>query len=308
MTRAIGVRGRSRRPHVAERGNHDRWLITYADTITLLLVLFIVLFAIGQVDMQKFKALADGMATGFGRLAPAASAGATILPDGSSPFAMLDAAPVMSVAAIPNIAEEMAQSSGAGESAALRAARAAAARDTADLDRAERLIDTALRKAGLRSRLQFTRDARGLTLTVIVDDLVFPADSAELQPAGLRLLNAIGPALRASGHEVVVEGHTNTVPVRPRNYPSEWELSSARASSVARHFVSSLHVDPRLLSVVGYGDTRPLLPESDPRSTSINRRVAIAILSSVPAEQRALLNASATGTAQNPNSGGIRNG
>ncbi len=153
----------------------------------------------------------------------------------------------------------------------------------------------------MRDRVVMRREERGLSISVIVDDLVFPADSAQLQDAGKRLLAVIGPALKASGHDILVEGNTNTVAVHPRNYPSEWELSSARASSVVRYLISPLGLRPRSLSVAGYADTRPLVPATDPRGITLDRRVAIVVLSSLTPDQRALV-----ATTTHP--GGVPNG
>lgn len=269
-----------------EHVNHERWLVTYADMLTLLMVLFIVLFAISQVDQKKFMELATGMASGFGQPVSITDGATSVLPQAAAAKPVTDAAPIMSIDAMPQLQSEMSHGNGGPKGQA--AAAAAAQRDASSLDQAQKILSTALQKAGLTKKVTITRDARGLTVSVVVDDLVFPADSAELQPAGRDLLKVIAPALAETKHDIVVEGHTNTVNVRPKNYPSEWELSSARASSVVRYLVSD-GLRPTTLSVVGYADTRPLVPESDPRSSTINRRVAIVVLSALTAEQRALL-------------------
>lgn len=290
-----GTRRRRGHEEHEEHINHERWLVTYADTITLLMVLFIVLFAISQIDQKKFAALASGLASGFGQPQAVAPGSTSVLPMDASTHTLTDAAPVVSVDAIPRITQEVSLSSGQSTTSgqavdpATAAAQQAAAQDARDLDRAEQLVSAALTKAGMRNRVVMRRDERGLTISVIVDDLVFPADSAALQDPAKRLLAVIAPALKETGHDIVVEGNTNTVAVHPKNYPSEWELSSARASSVVRYLISPLGLTPRSLSVVGYGDTRPLVPASDPRSITLNRRVAIVVLSSLTPDQQALL-------------------
>jgi chemotaxis protein MotB len=272
--------------HAEEHVNHERWLVTYADMLTLLMVLFIVLFAISQVDQKKFMELASGMASGFGQPVSITDGATSVLPQAEAAKPVTDAAPIMSIDAMPQLASEVAH--GTGATAEQAAAASAAERDSRSLDEAEAIISAAVTKAGLRKKVELTRDERGLTVSVVVDDLVFPADSATLQPAGRSLLATIAPALEQTKKDIVVEGHTNTVNVAPRNYPSEWELSTARASSVVRALVSE-GLRPTRLSAAGYADTRPLLPESDPRSSTLNRRVAIVVLSSLTADQRALL-------------------
>ena len=115
MSHSGGGRGRKRRVQHEEHVNHDRWLVTYADTITLLMVLFIVLFAISQVDKHKFEALAGGLASGFGKLISVAPGGESVLPNGPRQSPILDMAPVMSMNAIPQLNFEVAHNlSGAG--------------------------------------------------------------------------------------------------------------------------------------------------------------------------------------------------
>lgn len=290
MSASVGKRRKKREAPHEEHVNHERWLVTYADMLTLLMVLFIVLFAISQVDQKKFMQLATGMSSGFGQPVSITNGATSVLPEAAAAKPVTDSAPALAIDAIPSLVSEIAKGTGAGSSnAAAAAAQAAAKRDNADLDKAAALITAALKKAGLTKKVVLSRDARGLTVTVVVDDLVFPADSADLQTDGQVLLAAIGPALKATKHDLLIEGHTNTVNVRPKNYPSEWELSSARASSVARWLISESGIDPLHLSVVGYADTRPLLPASDPRSTQMNRRVAIVVQSTLTGEQKALL-------------------
>ena len=276
-----------------EHVNHERWLVTYADMLTLLMVLFIVLFAISMVDQKKFMELASGMASGFGQPVSITNGATSVLPEAAAAKPVVDAAPVMSVDAVPMIAQEMAH--GTGTSPKTAAADAAAARDNKDLSKASEDISAALEKAGLKDKAVITRDARGLTVSLVVDDLVFPGDSAQLLAAGQKLLHIVGPTLVATKHDIVIEGHTNQVAAHPVNYPSEWELSSARASSVVRFLIADSNLSPNSVSVAGYADTRPLVPASDPRSVTLNRRVDIVVLSSLTAEQQALLDLAKAG-------------
>ena len=287
-----GGRRKKHDDHQEEHLSHERWLVTYADMLTLLMVLFIVLFAISMVDQKKFMELATGMASGFGQPVSITNGATSVLPEAAAAKPVTDAAPVLSVDAVPMIAQEV--SHGTGASAQSVAAGAAAARDTKALDQASATISAALKKAGLSGKAVVTRDSRGLTISLVVDDLVFPSDSATLQPAGQALLHSIGPALKSVKRDIVVEGHTNQVSGHPTNYPSEWELSSARACSVVRFLVGDAGLDPSSMSATGYADTRPLIKPSDPRSVTLNRRVDIVVLSSLTPEQRALVDLSKT--------------
>ncbi len=286
MTATGHARRKKKAEHHEEHVNHERWLVTYADMLTLLMVLFIVLFAVSQVDQKKFMELATGMASGFGQPVSITNGATSVLPMAAAAKPVTDAAPVVAVDAVPSLVSSVAK--GLGGNPEAEAAVQAKERDGKDLDNAQKLIQAALNKAGLAKKVVLTRDQRGLTVSVIVDDMVFPADSATLQQDGVDLVKAIAPALAESKHDIAIEGHTNQAVAHPQNYPSEWELSSARASSVARLLVAEGMPSTRL-SVTGYADTRPLVDPSDPRALTLNRRVAIVVLSSLSGEQRALL-------------------
>ena len=165
-------------------------------------------------------------------------------------------------------------------------AQQAVLKDKSDLSEARKKIGLALKAAGIKKGVIMAQDERGLTVTV-VNDLVFDADRAEVLPSGQRLLRIIAPALVEIGHKVRVEGHTNQVKVAPKFYPSEWELSSARASAVVRYLIGQ-GMAPRDMSAEGLADTEPLYAASDPRSVDQNRRVAIVVQSSVTDAQRTL--------------------
>jgi len=103
------------------------------------------------------------------------------------------------------------------------------------------------------------------------------------------VLDALGPVLRALPNELLVEGHTNTVPVAPKYYPTEWELSSARATTVVRHLVDVDGLQPRRLSATGHADQRPLIPGTGVTANRVNRRVEIVIVSTLAPQDRGLL-------------------
>jgi chemotaxis protein MotB len=137
--------------------------------------------------------------------------------------------------------------------------------------------------------VKFTIDERGLVVTIVTNQVVFPGDSATLLDGGKKVLDSIGPLVASLPNKIQVDGHTNQLPTQTQNYPSGWELSSARASSVVRYLIDRYHVPEARLSAAGYADTRPLYPPSDPRAVTQNRRVEVVVLSSLPADERALL-------------------
>ena len=110
------------------------------------------------------------------------------------------------------------------------------------------------------------------------------------------MLEAIGPTVAALPNRIQVDGHTNQLPVQTRNYPSGWELSSARAASVVRYLISRFGLPAARMSATGYADTRPLLAPADPQAANMNRRVEVIVMSTLPANEAALLPGAAADT------------
>ena len=266
--------------HEEEHENHERWLVTYADMLTLLMVLFIVLFAISQVDQTKFNQLATGMAAGFGSPQSNLSGTQGVLADQPiSPHPI-------SVGGFGG--PESASSATAKERGAASEAGKAAAAEVARLEQARAKIISALKSKGLLKNVSFRYDQRGLVVSILTNQVVFPADLATLQPEGAQLLNALAPALAALPNDIAVEGNTNQVG-RPKFYPTEWELSVARAVTVVRYLIEHDHIAAHRLSATGNADQRPLLPPKDPQAATKNRRVEIVIESSLSADISALI-------------------
>ncbi|PZS25856.1 MAG: flagellar motor protein MotB [Pseudonocardiales bacterium] len=292
MSHAATRRHRKTAAHEEEHENSERWLVTYADMLTLLMVLFIVLFAISQVDQKKYAQLKTGLASGFGAPAPAFSSDTGVLADGGSKDAPLDVT-------LPSLTGPQAETV---KKAAAQAVKAAALKNADDqqksasaevrrLEAIKKAINKALAAIGMAGSARYRITDRGLVVTILTSSVVFAGDRAELLPQGQRIVGAVGDVLRTLPNGVEVDGHTNQLPVPTRNYPSAWELSTARASSVVRYLVSYEGIAPRRLQAAGFAGEQPLYPPKDPRSVTLNRRVEIVVLSDVPPEIRALLSA-----------------
>ena len=282
--------GRRRQKHheEEEHENHERWLVSYADMVTLLMCLFIVLFAMSQVDKQKFAALASGLSASFG-------APITVLPGKTPQASVLDALPgTIDIAA--GVAPQQKASSAdvhaaAAQAAAERAARVAAEAKSAydDLAAARAQIDAALTAAGYKGAAQYQIDERGLVVHIVADAVLFDAEQAVLRPEGKVVLNAAAPTLASLPNMLRVEGHANHLAVSKGGpWPSNWELSAYRATTVLRYLASDGLPEARMYAA-GYGSTQPLVPISDPTAISVNRRVDIVVLSTASAEANALL-------------------
>lgn len=289
----------NRRHLPEEKENHERWLISYADMVTLLFALFVLLFAISQLNVKKFDQVSNSLAVAFGRVVTISNGNDSVLPRAGDNVTLSEAPPIDApTIVVPNIMPPLRdQVSGQmtaqgpqdqAASAAVQAALAVAEADQAALDKAEAIVSSAVSESSLSGKVMLSREERGLVVTLLVDDLIFPAHSAALQPAGQKIIASLLPAISSGGNKLIIEGHTNTAPVKPIYFPSEWELSSARAGAVAR-FLEAKGIDADRMHVAGYGDTAPLVPESNPDHLRINRRVAIVVTSSLTDEQRALL-------------------
>lgn len=303
-----GRRARKHEEH-EEHENHERWLVSGFDMMTLLFVLFVVLYAMSSIDLAKFTAFAEGARDGFG-------APVTIINDGAAIDAPTEVdSPLLPVriaaeAAIdgtaPTDAEEAAAEAAAAQLAQQTAADARAAYE--QLSRARAALAAALAAAGEADAAQFVIDERGLVVRVASDPVLFAPESAALQPQGAGVLDALAPTLVTLPNLLRVEGHANSIPVtRGGPWPSNWELSAVRATTVLRHLSETDGVPEARLSAAGYGSTRPLVPDSDPTYVTANRRVDVIVLSTASAQANQLLpgleaaaTAAAAGTAPIP--------
>jgi chemotaxis protein MotB len=283
-----------------EGASAERWLLTYADMITLLMVLFIVLFAMGQTDIRKFNAFKDSfheLSQQSQANAPPGGPGVLSQPSAialseQNPYAKLDSSSATSASGkqvsgqdSPGQQSQSGQdpnnlpsASVAGQTATGQSAKSAAAEKIA-LNKALLAMEKALEKAGLASEVQFTFDQRGLVVTILTNQILFPLDSAQLQPEGVKIINAIAPVLAALPNQIDVEGDTDNQQITGGPYASNWALSAARAVAVVQDLISDDGIDPARLEATGNSDTRPVVPNNNAQHRAENRRVEIVIFS-----------------------------
>ncbi|CAM3762839.1 flagellar motor protein MotB [Nocardioides zeicaulis] len=293
---AGGGGGRKRREEHEEHENHERWLVTYADMVTLLMVLFIVMFAMSSVDQKKFNELKAGLAAGFGE--------STSVMTGSQ--STMDQPGVGAVSPVEpgNFPGEATPAVQRAEQALQRQdqERTDAEREAARLDDLGKELTEALEKAGLGSDVTRKITDDGLVLSLTSRHVVFQPDRAELSPRGQRVLDAVGLVLRRATEDLRIDGHTNQVPVKPRYFATDWDLSAARAVTVLRYLNEVAGIPGPRLSAAAFGHEVPLVDPSKPGSQDVNKRVDIVVLSALPAGSRALLDdvAAAGATASHP--------
>ncbi len=276
---------RRRRGHGAEHDNDERWLLTYADMITLLMALFMVLFSISSVNISKYKTLQLALKAAFsGDILPG---GKSIAQPGASANSSRAPTTIDTPAIVrltPNVTSELehlpsAQSSSAQASAQSAAASvqvSAAQQEQSSFEALQRELDAYAAKHGFARSVHASIEQRGLVIRVLTDSLLFTSGSAALESHGQPLLKEIAGLLNVDHvHPIDVEGNTDNVPISGP-FPSNWELSTARASTVVR-FLSARGVDPQRLGATGYADQRPIAPNSTAAGRALNRRVEIVL-------------------------------
>jgi chemotaxis protein MotB len=268
-----------------EHENHERWLVSYADMMTLLMVLFIVLFAISQVDQKKFAALKTGLSAGFGapvEIMPGATSlldpGGAVAPDSVN---LAGSAGGTTTTANINPQEASDPSTATIAKALAEKSKAEVAKEANNLKEAQKKLKAALKKAGLPKSATFRFDERGLIVTIATDNVLFKSGSDQLQPQGRKILNTIAPTLLKLPNRLSIDGHTNSVPIHTKQFPSNWYLSSDRANGVLQYLHNNDGLPYGRMQSTGYADTEPRLPKSNPKALTANRRVEIVVIARV---------------------------
>jgi chemotaxis protein MotB len=255
-----------------EHVNHEAWVIPYADMLTLLMALFLVLFAIGRTDLEKFKKLAESFRSQFGNgdsaqvISIGGGTGDSPL-DGGTGVLSEDGAnadtPVEVKAALAEYVKKQAEDAKEG------------------LQDVEDAIAQQAGQANLADKLAFRFEGRGLVLSLVNDGVLFKAGDATLQPGGMEVLQLVMSSLQDIPNNLSIEGHTDSRPISNNRFASNWELSTTRATSVLRYMEEQGFAKGRL-SASGYGDTRPVAGNDTAEGQAQNRRVEIVIESDIP--------------------------
>ena len=273
--------------HEEEHENHERWLVTYADMITLLMVLFIVLFAMSSVDQRKFNALKAGLAAGFGQSTSVLDGSESILEEpGTSAAQPIDPRRVEDT---PQISELKVNAISQDQQVRQDQQYADAETEAERLLRIQKRIMKALRARDLQRDVRTKIDSRGLTVSLVSRNVVFRPNVATLTPRGRLIVQTVAPVLRDLPDNLQIEGHTNQAPGAPKYYATDWDLSTARAVTVLRYLNEEERVPAERLAAVGYGHVRPLVDPDKPGSQWLNKRVDIVVVSGLSEESRRLL-------------------
>jgi chemotaxis protein MotB len=234
---------RPKRRRAEEHANHERWLISYADFMTLMFAFFTALYAISTVDAKKLNSMVESLQEAFEP--GSASAQSRILVGNKQ-------APALS------------KNAGPGGEVGL-----------ADL---EARLSAQLADAVAEKRIDIELDGRGLVISVR-EAGSFPAGSSDLSDAAHALLRELGSVLTEIDNLVRIEGHTDDVPIHTARFASNWELSTARATNVIAFLLTDPTLRPDHFSAAGYAQYHPRAPNESDANRIRNRRVDIVILS-----------------------------
>ena len=245
-----------------EHENSERWLLTYADMITLLVAFFIMLYSMSVMNQAKFEQLAVSVRSGFGT--SVSNGVPTIFSRGGG----LNATP-----SIINSSKSAPQS----DEDFLKTTRAH--QDSDGLDKAYAAVKAYIEKNKLKDSMSVERNERGVVVTVLTDKTLFAPGQADLRLEENGMLQSVSGVLNkaVADNPVRIEGHTDSLPIHTARFPSNWELSTTRATTVLRYFEAQ-GVSSKRLEAAGYADQRPLGPNDTDTDRARNRRVEIVIL------------------------------
>jgi len=249
----------ARRPHSEEHENHERWLVSYADFITLLFAFFVVMYSISSVNEGKYRVLSDSLVSAF-RNVEINAAGATMAVGSRAVQSQVGSRQVVP---IKNSKEEERKRQ-------LREKMRNMAKN----------ILEALGPLIKEGKVRVTEGIKGVTVEINAS-VLFAVGDAKLEPAAVKALRAVADVLAETEFPVTVEGHTDPTPIKTSQFPSNWELSGARAASVVRLFIDA-GVGPQRLTATGYGEQRPIASNDNPDGRARNRRVTILIEANLP--------------------------
>ena len=228
-----------KRKHDAEHENAERWLLTYADLITLLLAFFIMMYVFSKRDAYKYDEVASHLKTIF-------SGGTGLAGKGS----VTAASPIDMPSRGASSGEIKRQLEG-------------------------EFVDKNRDKSGSEN-ISVLSDERGVVIRVL-DKAFFDEGKAELKDGAKNALDKIVPIIKGVENHIRIEGHTDNVPISTNEFKSNWELSVRRATEVVRYLVEKRGLPPERISATGYAEYRPIAKNTSPQNRALNRRIEIIV-------------------------------
>ncbi|NLG79660.1 MAG: OmpA family protein [Firmicutes bacterium] len=219
------------------------WITSYADMTQLLLTFFVLLFAFSSIDAIKFRQAVISLQGALGVL----TGGPQLLNPGEMP--------------VPKPPTDL-RPSGKSE---------------VELEGVKEEFQSFLKDQALANDVHLEMTERGLVVS-FMDKVLFDLGQADLRPEARRVLSEVAVILRKIPNDIRIEGHTCDLPISTPKFPSNWELSTARACTVLRYFIETAGLAPERFSAMGYGEYRPKVPNTSEANRALNRRVDVVIL------------------------------
>jgi chemotaxis protein MotB len=232
-----------------EKENGERWLLTYSDLITLLMIFFVMMYAMSSVDTKKYAQVAASLSSAFG----GAQAGKSIIAEGGPSSNIIPTVDNPTMDAEATKAEQ------------------------SKLEALKKQVDKYLQNNGIQSSASTTIQERGLVIS-ISDTLIFDSGKADLKPIYESKLVEIGKMLNTINNYIVIEGNTDDVPINTYEFKDNWSLASARADNVTRVLIDKAKIQPLKIASRSNGQYRPVVSNSTDDGKAANRRVDIVIL------------------------------
>ena len=237
-----------------EHENHERWLVSYADFITLLFAFFVVMYSVSSVNEGKYRTLSESMLSAF---------------TNHKPLGQMSVVPLPMEQTRPAMETELKERPD----------------DFQVYLKVANSLDTIKGKQG---DVSVQNTARGISIK-IKNEVAFDSGSADMQPAVREMLDLIAALVKDLPNLISIEGHTDAIPIRTQQYPSNWELSASRATALVRYFINQHQLAPDRFSATGFGGEQPIESNATEEGRAANRRVEIVILRETQRPKNSLL-------------------
>jgi chemotaxis protein MotB len=247
-----------RRRKKEKHANHERWLVSYADFITLLFAFFVVLFASSHVDQHKVERFSHAVRTAFEDMG--------LFQIGSQSVA------VSEKGSYPQNSQQI-----------VEPLRPTSAYLDRNLSKVRDQLVLEVTEEGFEKKVRINTDRRGLVVS-LAEAAFFNSGSADLRQDSLRLLDSVARVLQGVPNKIRIEGHTDNVPIHNERFPSNWELSTTRATNVVAYLLRHYDFQPKLLSPAGYSEYHPVATNDTAEGRALNRRVDLVVLNQTAAQ------------------------
>jgi chemotaxis protein MotB len=246
-----------------KEANHERWLVSYADFITLLFAVFVTLYAMSQTDKKKVEEVVQSMQASFG------------MANVGSPAGKINVIPSKTINVMPAIKPEAAVVPFGRQRGGMTRVRA----EEKDFRQIKSSIEAYLVKQGAQNKVALTITRRGLVVS-LKEAGFFHSGEATVRTDAYDLINTISEVMTQYNNPLRIEGHTDNIPISTAQFPSNWELSTARATNALKYLINHFDVDPDKISATGYAEFRPISDNSSSEGRAKNRRVDVVLLTS----------------------------